>query len=486
MPNSFAYLMLAIWPLVALLLFRKLPLERAVIWCLLAGYLLLPPTAAFDLPLVPAMDKHSIPAVTALILCFTVAKTPVRLLSTSRAANLLIFLYIACAVPTVLTNGDPHTATLIENAGPIQIEMSFRTGLTFRDLGSFVLSRIIDLIPFFLGLQLLASSRSIETLLRAFIWGALGYTLLAWIEIFAGPNLNIWVYGFLQHELEQLLRGGGYRPIVFLQHALWVALFMATTCVAAISFARNSDPKSGRFFFALTAIYLLVFLVAAKNLASQLYAVSFGVMVLLLPLRWQFRFSLLLVLIVVVYPMMRYLGLVPLDTILAWAQDMNPARAESLEYRIINEEILMERAHDKPWFGWGGWARNLILEVQTGIVLTIPDGRWIIAFGEFGWLGYLSEMGLLALPILLLWLRSGSRNPLPVPVTILVVIVAITMLDMLLNATLTTLTWLSVGALLGFAEQLKMQVNLPSKPSEARLPPILGHTRKEPGKRTII
>ena len=40
MPNSFAYLMLIIWPVACLFLFRRLPVERAIIWSILAGYLI--------------------------------------------------------------------------------------------------------------------------------------------------------------------------------------------------------------------------------------------------------------------------------------------------------------------------------------------------------------------------------------------------------------------------------------------------------------
>ena len=42
MPNGLAYLMLLLWPMVCLMLFRKLKFERALIWSILGGYLLLP------------------------------------------------------------------------------------------------------------------------------------------------------------------------------------------------------------------------------------------------------------------------------------------------------------------------------------------------------------------------------------------------------------------------------------------------------------
>ena len=66
MPNTTAYLVLAAWPCVALVLFRRLPVERALIWTLLGGYLVLPPLANFDLPLLPPLNKVLIPNLMAL------------------------------------------------------------------------------------------------------------------------------------------------------------------------------------------------------------------------------------------------------------------------------------------------------------------------------------------------------------------------------------------------------------------------------------
>ena len=57
MPNAIANLMLLVWPVAALVFFQRLPLQRAILLCLIGGYLILPPGAAFDLPLVPDLDK---------------------------------------------------------------------------------------------------------------------------------------------------------------------------------------------------------------------------------------------------------------------------------------------------------------------------------------------------------------------------------------------------------------------------------------------
>jgi len=156
------------------------------------------------------------------------------------------------------------------------------------------------------------------------------------------------------------------------------------------------------------------------------------------------------------YPVARGLDLVPVERIVALAERASPARAQSLEFRFQNEEVLLERAMEKPVFGWGSWGRNQIWD-GTGRLLTVTDGRWIILVGVGGWLMLLAEFGLLTLPIFLLWWRAGPD--VPNHVAALAVILAINMVDMLPNATLTPLTWLFAGGLYGFAETRRRAVS---------------------------
>ena len=45
------------------------------------------------------------------------------------------------------------------------------------------------------------------------------------VEVRLSPQINTWIYGFFQHDFIQMMRYGGFRPIVFLPHGLWVAFF---------------------------------------------------------------------------------------------------------------------------------------------------------------------------------------------------------------------------------------------------------------------
>ncbi|MFK7837226.1 MAG: hypothetical protein AB8B60_13490 [Sulfitobacter sp.] len=454
MGNGLAYLMLALWPVICLVLFRTQKVERALIWSILGGYLFLPPLTEFNLPLVPAMDKVSIPNLSVLLILLFAMRQKVVLWPESRIAQLLVVGLIFSAVPTTLTNSDPIAFEVLRNAEPIRFIVDQLPGQSVRDIGSVLIAQILTLVPFLLARQFLASEDGLREMLLALMVGALVYSVPSLIEIRLSPQMNVWVYGFFQHSFEQMMRAGGFRPIVFLPHGLWLALYVCMGLMAAAALARTS-PVIDRWKMVLLVGYLGVLLVLCKSLASFAYGMVLTPIILFAPMRWQIRLAALFAFVAVAYPMLRNLQLVPLDAILAQAEAINADRAQSLGYRFNNEEQLLARAAEKPAFGWGGWGRSLIRDVETGQILTIPDGRWIIIFGTFGWLGYICEFGLLALPLVLMWLyirrnRDAELSPYVAP---LCLILGITMMDMLLNATLTPLTWLTAGAILGHAEK---------------------------------
>ena len=486
MPNGIAYLMLLAWPLACLVLFRNQRLERALIWSILGGYLFLPPLAEFNLPLVPGMDKVSIPNLSVLLILMFAMKERVQLWPESIAARLLVVGLILSAIPTVLTNGDPIIFEVLRDADPIVFLVDQLPGQSVRDIGSVLIAQVLTLVPFLLARQFLSSDRGLRELLLAFMVGGLVYSVPSLIEIRFSPQMNVWIYGFFQHSFEQTMRAGGFRPIVFLPHGLWLALFMCIALLSAAALTRASDVQMrGRMVLAVA--YLFMLLVLCKSYAALAYGLALTPVVLFAPYHWQIRVAALFALIAVVYPMLRNAGVIPLEAIVAQAEAINPARAQSLDYRFNNEQQLLARAAEKPLFGWGGWGRSLIRHLETGEILSIPDGRWIIVFGTFGWLGYICEFGLLALPIVLMAisLRRMRDVPLSPWIAPLSLILAITMIDMLLNATLTPLTWLTAGAILGHAE--KRMPRVVKRPHPMRSDVLMGsQTPRRSGKRTVM
>jgi hypothetical protein len=485
MPNGIAYVALLAWPFVSLMLFRTQKLERALIWSVMGGYLFLPPLAEFNLPLVPGMDKVSIPNLSVLLILVFGMKERVDLWPSYRLAGVLVVGLILSAIPPVLTNGDPIIFEVLRDADPIVFLIDQLPGQSVRDIGSVLIAQALTLVPFLLARQFLSSDDGLRELLFAFMVGGLVYTIPSLIEIRFSPQMNVWIYGFFQHSFEQTMRAGGFRPIVFLPHGLWLALFMCTAVLSAAALTRNA-PSEQRFKMVGALIYLFVVLVLCKSAASLIYGIVLMPMVLLAPIKWQIRIAALFGVVAIGYPMLRNFGLIPVDAILAQAEAFSAERAQSLEYRFNNENQLLARAAEKPLFGWGGWGRSLIRHTETGEILSIPDGRWIIVFGTFGWLGYICEFGLLALPLVLMWVytRNNDVTTLSPWVAPLTLVLGITMMDMLLNATLTPLTWLTAGAILGYAERVMPRVL--KRPHGFKGEVVMGRPSDPSGERTVL
>ena len=448
MPNPIAFLMLAIWPLVAVALFGRFRADKALIWTLMMGYLFLPePPAAFDLPLMPPLNKHNIPALAAFAIALWRYGYDGPLLPQNIVGKILILTFVFSPVMTVLTNEEP-----------IFFGQVGLPGLAAKDAVALILQQFLLILPFLLARQFLASGGAQRELMMALLIGGLVYSVLMLIEMRLSPQLNLWVYGYYQHLFGQSIRFGGYRPVVFLYHGFWVAFFCMTSVVAAYALWRD-DTKGTRWKYLLAALYLTAIIVLAKSLGALIFVVMLVPLVVFFGPITQIKIAIVIGLLATAYPILKGAGAVPQDRLLASAASIDPDRAASLQFRFDNEQVLLDRAYIKPVFGWGSWGRNHILDPVSGNILTVTDGRWIIVIGVYGWVGFLAEFGLLVLPLCLLWREAIAPREKPVSLLIapLSLILAINILDMIPNATLTPLTWMVAGALTGYAEQLRAE-----------------------------
>ena len=464
-PNIFAFLMIGIWPLITVMFWTRMDPARALVWTILGGYLLLPPLTAFDLPVVPNFNKDSVPALSALFCALFIKGDRISYDPGTGLGRVLIGLFVLSPFVTVLTNGDPVPI----QAGDLQ-------GMRLYDSFASVTDQLIVLTPMFLARRYLGSPEALRVLVQLMVLAGLLYSLPMLLEVRLSPQLNTWVYGFFQHDFAQAMRDGGFRPFVFLPHGLWVAFFALMAFTAALLPLR-AEPE-GRVKALAVAAYLGVVLVLCKSAGVLVYAALLTPLVLLVGLRLQLGVAALLALVVVLYPLLRGLHLIPLEAILDYARSFSSERAASLAFRISNEEALLTRAAERPWFGWGGYGRALIRDPVSGSIWTIPDGAWIVVLGIYGWLGYIAKFGLIALPLLRLGgvALGGVRQPLSRCAAALALILAANMVDMLPNATEIPFTWLMVGALMGHAEALRR----PKTAAAAQASPV------PPPHRTVI
>jgi hypothetical protein len=432
MPNAVAYIALLLWPAVTLALFASMRPAPALIWSLLGGYLLLPVNTAFDFPGVPALDKTSIPSISALVGALIFAKGPVVRLPREWWLMALMALYVISPIFTVLTNRD-H----------LMFGSLILPGLKPYDAFSAAAYKCIDVIPFILGYNMLRTTRAQDYFLRALVVAVLGYTLLMLIEVRLSPQLNTWTYGFFPHSFGQQVRSGGYRPVVFLGHGLLVAILTAMTIVATAYLARRRATMFGVSAWAWLA-YLVAIMILCRSLGALVLSAAALFAMIVIPRKGVRLICALMAITVLAYPVLRGVDLVPVQALADQIAIVSQERAGSFQTRIDNENQLLERAGKRPWFGWGGFGRNRVYDEYTGRDLSITDGTWVIIIGSNGWAGYAAAFGLLCLPMVAAWRRGAWVTP---QSTALSLVLAVNLLDLLPNSSLTPLTWLMAGTL---------------------------------------
>ena len=444
MPNAFAYLVLFSFPLVAVLLFRLLPLQRALIWTLISGHLLLPSSTHVKIPMLPQIDRALVPAVSALVLCLLMAPrmSPASDLP-ARTGRQVIFMLLALVLLTPFL-------TVLQNTEPMIDGRLFLPGLRLYDGFSMISQIIVNLIPLWLGLRYLNTREGHKALLEAFAISGVLYTFPALLEIRISPQLHAWIYGFFPHDFVQHMRDGGFRPVVLLNHGLMVGIYFCIAIISSTVLYREAR-REGRtaWHWLLAAIWLTGVLYLSKSLGALVLAVIFASAAAFLERRLQIMLAVAVGVITMFYPMLRGAGLIPVDSVYEAALSISEDRAASLKFRLDNEDALLEHANEKPLAGWGSWGRNQLYDPDTGDMISTTDGIWIIFIGMFGWLGYIGRFGLLTAPILFYALRQRILGPSLITPGLIMVLSA-NLIDLLPNSGLVNYVWLMAGAITGF------------------------------------
>ena len=466
------------WAVVVVVLFRKLPLQKALIWSIVGGYLFLPSEhfVFYDLPLLPSINKLFIPSVAALVMCLIMMRqhanpSPGQLagrhvlpalgtvnpgwLPRSKVGRVLTIAFIVGAVMSVLTNGDPiyYPGNLVM---PAQRPY---------DIFSNMLYWGVLFLPMLLGRKFLSDPEGHKLLLWVLCMGGLIYTVPMLYEMRMSPQINNMLYGFFPNGWTQHWRAGGWRPIVFLNHGLLVGIYMAMAVIAAATLTRVSTGGAKLGYAALT-IWLLIVLVLSRNLGALTLAIVLTPLVLFTPVRIQLMFAAIVAALVMLYPMLRGADLVPVDQVVAFFEGVDPDRAGSLEFRFHHEKLILDHANERPFFGWSGWSRWRVIDEETGRDLTVADGFWVITISESGWVGYIARFGLFCLPIILFFLRRKKMGVDAITAGLALAVLA-NLFDLLPNDSSTPVLFLAVGALLG---RLELQSDTATEATAERAP----------------
>lgn len=442
-PNSFAIAALFGWPLVALLLYRTRPIREATVWTIVGGYLLLPANWGIKFPMVPPIDKFSVPCVTALIVCLIMRRDTLSVWKRFGLIEFATLVYLLSPLVTSLLNGDE-----MRGAGAVI------PGVGLYDGVSAVEFQVLQIIPLVLARRFLRSERDLEMLLRTLVLVGLIYSLPMLLEVRLSPQLHTFIYGYFPHSFAQQIRQGGFRPVVFLGHGLLVA-FLAMTSVLASAALWRSRTRIARMLppVAVTA-YLGAVLVLCKTIGALLYAVALLPLIRFASARLQLRMATVLTIVALLYPTLRVADFVPTESLLSFAATFSEDRAESLSVRFYNEKILLDHASERFLFGWGRWGRNRIIDLNSGEDESVSDGLWVLTIGQFGYVGFLGLFGLWTL-IVFRAVGAGRRIAHPAGrnyLASLTLIFSVYIIDQLPNAPLSPMMWLIAGAILGRAE----------------------------------
>jgi hypothetical protein len=440
-PNLFAFLVSFSWPLVGIGLFLMFPPRWACAVTIIGGEMFLPARFGIHPSGLPLIDKDLIVSLSAIIGCLVVR--PRAILGGNklgRRYTAFILLMIVGAYLTVVTNPDPC------RAGP-----RYLPGLGFHDFVSMTVGILLAWWPaFFLGRKLFTKIDDLEVICTVLAVGGVVYSLFIFVELWLSPQFNYWIYGYHVGTFDQTIRGGGYRPMVFMRHGLTLALFVLVTVLAATGLARARVRLLG-----ISSRWLVVFLgfilISCHSVGALVNGLIFVPVLIWARPRAQTRMATAIGWLVLLYPILRLYDLLPVDSVVnLFTAVFGADRAGSLGFRFTNEDLLLKRALERPWFGWGGWGRNFLFNPWGGLA-SVVDGEWIAVMGTTGVVGFLGVFGLLIVPILVFAKRIGrlqERRHIALATAVLFISVAY-VFDLLPNSGVAAYLMMIIGALAG-------------------------------------
>lgn len=429
---------LLLWPLIAVGIFAALGPARGLIWACMVGYLFLPEYEAFDLPALPAYSKYSVISFGLLLgILVSASRGGSKPEITDKTVRLVMVVLISAVFLGVL-------GTVIDNTSPLVRFGRYQQGHSMRDLVSLGSEFLIAMVPFLLARRWLSDPKLHLELLFAFVVLACVYSFLVLFEARMSPQLNRWVYDFFPHSWRQHIRGGGFRPIVFLNHGLAVGFFLFMATMAAFTMSRQVEGKA-RTLYIGAGIWIFIVLIISRNMGATMLAALLIPAMLFLKRRGIVGIALVCTALFMFYPVAR--TALPSDQFVSAIASFSAARAQSLEFRLKHEGEVLEHAMEKPIFGWGGWGRGRVVD-EKGRDVSVTDGSWIIQLSNYGTVGFIAYFGLLAGPIYFLRRRKEA----PYTALGMGLIMSANLIYCIPNAEITPLTWLMAGTLAGYVQ----------------------------------
>jgi len=262
-------------------------------------------------------------------------------------------------------------------------------------------------LPYFIGRVYFMDVRGLKELAVGIFIGGLVYVPLCLYEIRMSPQLHNMVYGYHQHSFVQSFRWGNWRPMVFMGHGLMVGMWMTAASLTGLWFWMTGGLRRV-FGMPLAAVVppLIATTVVLRSTGALALLVLGTAMLAMIKLKPTRAPIIGVAGLTVLYVVVRAAGLWGGHELADAASFLFGAdRAESLVFRLENEELLVAQAARRPLVGWGRFRD----EDNDGQHTVVSDGMWIIVFGNNGVVGLASFMAVVLLPALLLGARADPQ-----------------------------------------------------------------------------
>lgn len=421
------------WIPVVVALFLKLKPRHAVTVAFIAAWLFLP-VVKYSLPGLPDYTKMTATCWGIFIAAFLFDQQ--RMLAfRPRVVDLPMILWCLCPIASSLTN-----------------ELGLYDGIS-----AALENTVVWGFPFLIGRLYFSNLEGIREFALGIFYGGLVYMPLCLLENTMSPQLHRWVYGFHQRSFAQTIRFGGWRPMVFMEHGLMVGLWLASASLTSFWLWTTGTMKRIKNVPFVWFMLALFFTSVMARSFGALALLAMGVGILYVVKKFNAK---IMVVFLIIIPMM-YISTRATG---AWdgynlqefiAYNISYERAMSLWTRMENENILVEKALQRPLFGWGGWGRSRVFD-EEGNDITVTDGLWIIILGQRGLVG----LGLFTLSLLLpiisfykLYSAKSWVKPQVAPAVVLAVLLGIYTIDNLLNAMVNPIFAVIAGGLAGLEKE---------------------------------
>ena len=308
-------------------------------------------------------------------------------------------------------------------------------------------------LPYYIGRIYFTDQDALKILAITIVLGGIVYIPLCWFEMIMSPQLHRLTYGFHQHEFLQTLReGGGFRPMVYMEHGLMTSMWMMLAVILGSWLYYCKDlPKR---IFSVPSAYMLMMLVFTFFMMKSEGAIVLLFIALMVLFVSNKLKQIILIAILLITPYLyiftRINGIWDGRNLSNYvAEKFSPVRAQSLQFRFDNETILIVKAMQGTVFGWGGYGRSRVYD-ENGKDISVTDGLWIITLGQNGIYGLMTLAISIQLPAILFALRfkpeEWNKKGIAAP-TVMAIFLAITMIDNLLNAMVNPIYMLFSGGL---------------------------------------